>query len=350
VNFRFTRSRLLIGLFRRLEDGCLAAADAVITISPALAEYAIARVREPRRHFLIENSLFDPLRLRQGPREGSARRPRQGSPDGGARRLQQGPGAGPARANARDEGDDEQAGWLALLEGPRPVVLYAGTFESYQGIELLLEAFACLRARGGDRPARGGGGCHPDRGGGGDRRDHGGDDDDATTIGGEDGLASGVGAAATRAADPVLLLLGGRPDQVERCRAQAAQLGLLPDDCLFAGQVSRDLAQRATRAAAVLTSPRTAGSNTPLKIYEQIASGVPLVATRIGSHTQVLADDDCFLVDPDPGSMASGLAAALAGGEDVERCVAAARRLYEERYSPAAYRDKMRRLLALVAP
>jgi glycosyltransferase involved in cell wall biosynthesis len=159
-----------------------------------------------------------------------------------------------------------------------------------------------------------------------------------------------VGAAATRAADPVLLLLGGRPDQVERYRAHAAQLDLLPDDCRFTGQVSRELAQRATRAAAVLTSPRTVGSNTPLKIYEQIASGAPLVATRIPSHTQVLGDDDCFLVDPDPGSMARGLAAALAGGEDVERCVAAARRLYEERYSPAAYRDKMRRLLALVAP
>jgi len=338
VNFRFTRSRLLIGVFRRLEDGCLATADAIITISPALAEHAVARVREPGRHFLIENSLFDPLRLRQGPREGSARRPRQGSPDGGARRLQQGSGTGPAPANTRDEGDNEQAGWLALLEGPRPVVLYAGTFESYQGIDLLLEAFARLRAGGGDRPARGGGG---------DRRDRGGDDD-TTTIGAENGPASGVGAAATRAADPVLLLLGGRPDQVERYRAHAAQLDLLPDDCRFTGQVSRELAQRASRAAAVLTSPRTAGSNTPLKIYEQIASGVPLVATRIDSHTQVLADDHCLLVDPDPRSMAGGLVAALAGGEDVERRVAAARRLYQERYSPAAYRDKMRRLLALV--
>jgi glycosyltransferase involved in cell wall biosynthesis len=97
-----------------------------------------------------------------------------------------------------------------------------------------------------------------------------------------------------------------------------------------------------------LTSPRIVGSNTPLKIYEQIASGVPLVATRIASHTQVLDEGNCFLVDPDPRSMARGLAAALAGGEDVERRVAGARRLYQERYSPAAYRDKMRRLLALV--
>jgi len=343
VNFRFTRSRLLIGLFRRLEDGCLAAADAVITISPALADHAIARVREPRRHFLIENSLFEPLRLREGPEARPARRMPQGSearPGRGSR----GPGARPA-SGARQGSEDrparalahhdagQPADWLELLEGPRPVILYAGTFESYQGIDLLLEAFALLRA-------------------------------------------------GELAQDPFLLLLGGSPEQVTHYRSRAAELGLIAgrrpraggvasptssaappadpraptatpgaeshDACRFAGQVSRELAQRATRAAAVLTSPRIVGSNTPLKIYEQIASGVPLVATRIASHTQVLDEGNCFLVDPDPRSMARGLAAALAGGEDVERRVAGARRLYQERYSPAAYRDKMRRLLALV--
>ena len=38
--------------------------------------------------------------------------------------------------------------------------------------------------------------------------------------------------------------------------------------------------------------------NTPLKIYEQLASGLPLVATRIPSHTQVLTEDVCILVEP----------------------------------------------------
>ena len=62
VNFSFTSSRLLIGTFRRLEDGCLAKADAVITISPALAEYAEPRVKDPANHYLIENTLFDEVR------------------------------------------------------------------------------------------------------------------------------------------------------------------------------------------------------------------------------------------------------------------------------------------------
>jgi hypothetical protein len=46
--------------------------------------------------------------------------------------------------------------------------------------------------------------------------------------------------------------------------------------------------------------------------------------------------------------MGDGLVAALRGGEASDRRVASARALYDERYSPAAYRDKMRRLFKRV--
>jgi glycosyltransferase involved in cell wall biosynthesis len=225
--------------------------------------------------------------------------------------------------------------WLALLDGARPVILYAGTFESYQGIDMLLEAFALLLQ--GTPPVSGPG-----------------DPPDAAAGATEDAALSPASAAGKHGAGPppaagktrpFLLLLGGRPQQVEEARARAGELGI-GNDCHFAGTVSRELAQRATRAADVLTSPRTVGDNTPLKIYEQIASRVPLVATRIGSHTQVLSDDECVLVDPDPQSMADGLATALRGGADVARRVANAHALYETSYSPEAYRDKMQRLFA----
>ncbi len=259
VNFSFTSSRLLIGAFRRLEDGCLAKADAVITISPTLAEYAEPRVTHPANHYLIENTLFDEVRLR-------------------------GPGAG-------GSSETEPAG--AAPEG-RPVVLYAGTFESYQGIDLLLRAFALTRQR---QP------------------------------------------------QAFLLLLGGQQHQIEQYKTLAAELGLDDNACRFAGQRPRAAAQRATLEAAVLTSPRNIGSNTPLKIYEQLASGVPLVATRSPSHTQVLTDAECVLVDPEPEPMAAGLVEALEGGAAMEERTRSARRLYDEKYSRDAYVDKMRRLL-----
>ena len=39
VNFHFTSSKFLINLFKKLEDSCLRASDAVITICPALSGY-----------------------------------------------------------------------------------------------------------------------------------------------------------------------------------------------------------------------------------------------------------------------------------------------------------------------
>ena len=53
------------------------------------------------------------------------------------------------------------------------------------------------------------------------------------------------------------------------------------------------------RRVDVVTSPRVEGNNTPLKIYEQLASGVPLVATEVLSHTQVLSKEQCFLAAVD---------------------------------------------------
>ena len=50
--------------------------------------------------------------------------------------------------------------------------------------------------------------------------------------------------------------------------------------------------------ADVLVSPRPEGENTPFKVYTYLASGKPLVATRIPTHTQLLDDTLAFLVEP----------------------------------------------------
>ena len=62
TNFSFTRSKLLIAAFERLENSALRAADAVLTISPELAKQAEAAMPDSSRHLLIENSIFDDVR------------------------------------------------------------------------------------------------------------------------------------------------------------------------------------------------------------------------------------------------------------------------------------------------
>lgn len=258
-NFGYTSSRSVVRLFERLERSALRNADAVITICPDLERYAVSEMPDQRRHLLIENSVFGNVRVK-------------------ARRATRYP-------------------WLgaeALRVPPdRPVLLYAGTFERYQGLDLLLHAFARARHRLGDA---------------------------------------------------MLVMLGGSPPQVEALRAEARRLGV-EDAVRVVGRVAPDQVRDFIRRAAVLLSPRIDGTNTPLKVYEQLASGVPLVATRIYSHTQVLDDEVCFLVDPTEEAIAEGLVAALTDEAARERVTAAARDLYATRYSPDAYEAKMQRLL-----
>jgi glycosyltransferase involved in cell wall biosynthesis len=262
-NFKFTKSRLIVRIFQTLEDRCLKAADAVITICPALRDYALESGVSPARQLLIENSIFDDVRLKQSP---------------------QAPGSKGSFAEVE-------------FDSAHPVILYAGTFEAYQGIEILVHAFARLVVK---RP------------------------------------------------DARLLLVGGTDEQVKDIQAVVTALGLM-NTCRLTGRVSKTHALAYTQSAHVLVSPRLHGTNTPLKIYEQPASGKPLVATRIWSHTQVLDDRVCYLVEPDPESLASGLFAAL---QDLGRNTGRAdnaRALYEREYARPVYESKIRRLLEIVA-
>ena len=261
TNFKFTKSRFLIGAFKWLEDNALRAADAVITICPDLRDYALSTGLSGDRHLLIENSIFDDVRLKK----------KAAATSGGAN--------------------------VAQTFDPRfPVILYAGTFEAYQGIDVLVRAFAVVAAK---RP------------------------------------------------DARLWLVGGTEAQVRRARELVTELGLT-DACVLTGVVPKAQALRYTADAALLVSPRLHGTNTPLKIYEQLASGKPLVATRIWSHTQVLDEKVCYLVDPEPQSMADGLLLALADlGRTTER-PQNARALYEREYARPVYEGKIRRLLEIV--
>jgi len=265
-NFQFSKSELLLATFRALEHTCLRAADAVITICPDLRDYALQTGVAPEKQLLIENSIFEDVKLRKF--QGAAR-----------------------------EAVAELVPKNPPLDFERPIVLYAGTFEQYQGIEMLIRAFAQVCAQ---------------------------------------------------RTDAQLLLVGGSPQQVAHAAEIVAELRLA-GSVYLTGKMSKNAAMRYTRLATVLVSPRLHGTNTPLKIYEQIASGKPLVATRIWSHTQVLNEEVCILVEPDPESLARGLLLAINDPDAGREVAARARRLYEEQYARPVYEQKIRRLLEIVS-
>ena len=105
-----------------------------------------------------------------------------------------------------------------------------------------------------------------------------------------------VAMAIVRAArsDARLVLAGGSPSQLARAREQARATGI-EDVTIVAGERPASEIPAYLLAADVLVSPRSRGTNTPLKIYQYLRSGKPIVATRLVTHTQVLSDDTAFL-------------------------------------------------------
>ncbi len=196
------RLPLVRGALRRCERWLLRSADSVVS-SSGLARRA--REREPRAR-LREWQYSSPLTM-----------------------------AGPEEAAAlRDE----------LRIGPaRPVVLYSGTFESYQGLPELLAAIPHVLA---EVP-------------------------EATFV--------FVGASER----------GG--SVIERGHAELVRDGSLR----VVRRQPRERIPAFLAMADVVVSPRAFGDNLPLKIFDYLAAGRPIVATDIPAHRSVLDDEKALL-------------------------------------------------------
>lgn len=244
-NFGYDRSALVRRLFERAEAAMITRSRAVITICQELQDTAAA-LGAADRASLIENVMG-------------------GDMDGGA--------APPAEELRARYG----------LAPDRPLVLYTGTFEAYQGLDLLIEATAVLRR------------THP---------------------------------------DARVLVVGGTPEQVARARQRADEAG---SSLIFTGQRPAAEISGFVAACDILVSPRTSGTNTPLKIYSYLRSGRPIVATRLRTHTQVLDARTALLVAPQADALAAGLARLLDDPDERERLASAAQALAASRYSRASY-------------
>jgi glycosyltransferase involved in cell wall biosynthesis len=165
-----------------------------------------------------------------------------------------------------------------------PVVMYVGNLERYQGISLLLEGFRHTLER--------------------------------------------VPTAR-------LVIVGGREDDVHRYQDHAASLGILPA-VFFTGPRPLALLGDLFRQADVLVSPRLKGLNTPMKIYSYLDSGTAVLATRVRTHTQVLNDENAYLVEPEPLALGGGLADLLSDAPLRQRLAGQAKAFAQREFTPEA--------------
>lgn len=250
-NFKYSKSKLLVNVFENLEARTITSAHAVITICPELHAYVHEKF-PTKFNKLIENV-------------GDNSDVFQHRPD--VKELKQ-------RYSLNGE----------------TLVLYAGTLEPYQGIDLLLASSA---------------------------------------------------AVVKKHAHVRFLVVGGNPQQVMSYEEQAKKLGVR-EQFVFTGQRPPEEIPQFMQLADVLVSPRIEGNNTPLKIYSYLRSGIPIVATNHLTHTQVLKPEVAALTECTPNSFAQGLLRVLENKNYGKQIAEQARALAEREYSYEAYLRKTR--------
>ena len=201
TNFRYAQFKVIKRLFDWLESKMIKESRVVITICEELQASVVAAGAGERAH-LIENSMG-------------------GEMDGTSTEL----------VDVRSNFD---------IDPSQPSILYTGTFEAYQGLEMFLEATGRL--------AR----THP---------------------------------------QIRCLIVGGEPAEVEAARNI---VGSDNKTIIFAGQRAPEEIPSFVEAADIVVSPRISGTNTPLKIYSYLRSGRPIVATKLRTHTQVLSPETAY--------------------------------------------------------
>lgn len=192
----------------------------------------------------------------------------------------------PAEENSAEADEAEDLRSTCGIQGP--LALYVGNLEPYQGMSLLLQGLAKTPAQ-------------------------------------------------QRCS---LVVIGGRPADIGRYRAESAHLGL-EDRVHFVG--ARPLARLSgyLAQADILCSPRLKGVNTPMKIYSYMASGKSILATRLPTHTQVLDDQTAMLVENTPEAVAAGFAALIADAGLRERLGRAGQQRVLEAYSRPVFRKRL---------
>jgi glycosyltransferase involved in cell wall biosynthesis len=251
ANFKFSRSRVLRWVFEVFERLAVRRSRVVIVICAEL-ERQVRAIAPQAAPVLIENA----------------------------------PGAGDVSRDGGREAIRAEFG----LGATTPLVLYTGTFEAYQGLDLLFDAARTVHA------------VLP---------------------------------------DARFLLAGGRSDQIAEATREVAARGLA-HVVTFAGERPAEQIPHFLDAADVLVSPRSRGTNTPLKIYQYLRAGRVIVATRLLTHTQVLSDEVAILTEPTPAAFGAGILAAF---DDPARAADIGRRAGElaaTKYSYEAYLSRTR--------
>lgn len=177
------------------------------------------------------------------------------------------------------------------LDGRIPI-LYTGTYERYQGLDMVLDC---------------------------------------------------VEIVAKQVPNVIFIFVGAKVYQAQEWTEKAAQRNL-DKHTLFLNVVSPEDSMVFLAYASILISPRLHGTTVPLKVYSYLHAGKPIVATDINAHTQVLTADTAVLVAPDKDAFARGILQLLGDPQLAERLGENAHRLAQDKFNYQNYMIKVNKI------
>ncbi len=169
------------------------------------------------------------------------------------------------------------------------IFMYIGNLESYQGIDLMLEAFAIYSPQ------------HP---------------------------------------DARLVVIGGEQKHIDFYRNKCRQLSI-HETVIFMGKQPVAQINQFMSQADILLSPRTQGVNTPMKVYSYLDSGIPVLATDLPTHTQVADATTAYLCAPDKQAYAAGMETLSTDSALCKKLAESARQLIAIEHSYPVFRSRL---------
>lgn len=252
VNFNFADNRLMIWLFKNFERLAINSCDAMISIGPDLEQH-VRDINPEVPMEMIENLPLGNNRVSEK----------------AIKKLRK-----------------------TLYIDDKIAIVYTGTFERYQGVELLIESAKIVE---------------------------------------------------TQYPETVFILVGGKSNQIENYQKLVTNLGL-SDSIRFMGPLPVEEANVYLQLADILVSPRIEGTSVPLKIYTYLSVGKPIIATNLVAHSLVLDEKTAVLVEPTKEAFSEGLMK-LIGDEKLRSLLGdQSKKLAEEKYSEANYLAKLGRI------
>jgi len=157
---------------------------------------------------------------------------------------------------------------------------------------------------------------------------------------GLDLLLGSIGPVVKARPDVRFVLVGVEESGGRELRARAAESGV-DGHLVMCGRQPPERMPEFMGMADLLVSPRSEGTNTPMKIFTYMRSGRPIVATDLPTHTQVLDPSVAFLAPASREGLAATILRALSDPQGAAAMARTAREKAEREFSYEVFSGKL---------